>query len=105
MINQKQVFYDDITEPCREYDSRFDTRISRLQSTLFGRLNLVNILKRIIDINHIPLTLKNIDVDIEKEQEIESFLLKSNNWIESKLSKEFEQWIEKNGTDWQKSRV
>lgn len=105
MINQKQVFYDDIIEPCREYDSSFDTRISRLQSTLFGRLKLVNVLKSVFDINHIPLTLKNIDVDIEKEQEIESFLLKSNVFIENKLSKEFEQWIEKNGTEWQKNRV
>ncbi len=105
MINEKQFFNSELEEPCREYDHSFDTRLSRLQSTLFGNLKLVNMFKRLIDKNYIPLTLKNIDVNIDSESEIENFLLKSSLWVEHKLSKEIENWVIDNGSEWQKSRL
>ena len=105
MINQKHMIQVDQEEPSREYDYSFETKLSRIQSTLFGRLKLVNSFKILTDKNHVPLTLKNIDVNIESEREIEKFLLKSTDWIERKLVIQVKDWIINNGSSWQKDRV
>lgn len=105
MINEKQLFCEGEEEITREYDYSFDTKIKRLQSTLFGRLTLVNVFKKLTDKNYIPLTLKNISVNIESQDEIERFLLKSTDWIESRLVHQVRDWMINNGSDFQKNRV
>ncbi len=102
MINEKQVFEEDRT---REYDYSFDSRIKRLQSTLIGRLSLINYFKKIIDKNYIPTSLKNIDVDINSEKDIVKFMLKSTNYIESELNVQVDNLVINNGSEWQKSRL
>ena len=86
-------------------DYNFDSKIIRLQSTLFSRIKLINVFKKLIDKNYIPLTLKNINVNIENKDEIERFMIKSTNWIESSLVNQFKNWAINNGSDFQKSRV
>lgn len=103
MINKNNLV-NNISEDFPD-NYNFDSKIIRLQSTLFARIKLVNVFKKLIDKNYIPLTLKNINVNIENKDEIERFMIKSTNWIESSLVNQFKNWSINNGSDFQKSRV
>jgi hypothetical protein len=81
-----------------------DNRMSRLKSTLKGRLLLLNMFGPIIDNNYIHKTVDNIDVDIQNEFEIVRFLQKSSLQV-NKLSENITNFISKNGTRWQKNRI
>ena len=87
------------------YSSMFDSKIDRLQSTLKGRLNLLNMVKKLIEKNYVPLTLENIKIDIESESDIINFIIKNNDYMDSFLIGCMEEWFLKNGTKWQKNRI
>jgi len=103
MIKENNLLNNTLCEFSDDYN--FDSKIIRLQSTLFARIKLVNVFKKLIDKNYIPLTLKNINVNIENKDEIERFMIKSTNWIESSLTTQVKNWVINNGSDFQKSRV
>lgn len=103
MINENNLANNTLCEFSDDYS--FDSKIIRLQSTLLGHIKLINVFKKLIDKNYIPLTLKNINVNIENKDEIERFMIKSTNWIESSLTTQVKNWVINNGSDFQKSRV
>jgi len=98
MISRDDEFYFDFcpTEKLNQEASR----ISRLQLTLQNRLNLINLYEKSINKNYIPMTIKNIEIDIESEFEIVNFIDKNIKHIEK-----LKNWFNKNGTVWQKDRL
>jgi len=103
MINENNIVKN-ISEDFPDHYN-FDSKIIRLQSTLFARIKLVNMFKRLIDKNYIPLTLKNININIEDDKDIERFMIRNTNWVESVLDNQVKNWVINNGSDFQKSRV
>lgn len=103
MINENNLV-NNISNDFPDYYN-FDSRIIRLQSTLFARIKLVNMFKRLIDKNYIPITLKNININIDNEDDIERFMIRNTNWVESVLDNQVKNWVINNGSDFQKSRV
>ena len=81
------------------------SKILSLQSSLQARLNLLNIFRHLVNHNHKPLTLENINVDIKSEESIERFMLSNTNYVEYIFSKYMEAWFLDNGSEWQKKRV
>lgn len=79
-------------------------RIVRLQSTLKGRLNILNMFEPLVNDKYKPLTIRNIKIDIKNEHEIVNFLLKNNDRIDY-LSEAVSDLLFKEGTQWQKSRL
>lgn len=98
MINKKE-FYVSVSE-----EDDID-KIFRLQSTLQGRLNLLNMFENLINPKYQKLTIKNIGIDIKNEDHIIDYMLKSNKYIEEYLTKSVLDWIHKNGTPWQRLRI
>jgi hypothetical protein len=103
MINENNLV-NNISEDFPDHYN-FDSKIIRLQSTLFARIKLVNMFKRLIDKNYIPLTLKNININIEDDRDIERFMIRNTNWVESVLDNQVKDWVINNGSDFQKNRI
>lgn len=82
MTTKKDEFYFNAC-PMEALNQEAD-RISRLKSTLQGRLNLINLFKSSIDKNYVKLTLQNIGVNTESEFEMTNFMIKNNKDIEYK---------------------
>jgi len=101
MIYEKFTFKD-LDEA---YNDIFDSEIKRLQRTLQARLNLLNMFKPLTNKTHMPLTMRNIDINIESVQEIVNFLIKNSKHIESYYRSHVDDWFMENGTKWQKDRV
>ena len=59
MINKNNLV-NNISEDFPD-NYNFDSKIIRLQSTLFATIKLINVFKKLIDKNYMPLTLKNIN--------------------------------------------
>ena len=94
-----------MTEEEYEYHSLFDLKINRLKSSLQGRINLLNLMAPMVDKNHKHLTMENIKIDVNSEKEIQDYLIKNTNYIESFLSGYMQDWFLSNGTEKQKKRV
>lgn len=75
-------------------------RINRLQSTLINRLNLINSYEKSINKNYIPMTIKNIGINIDNEYDIINFMEQNNKHIEK-----LKNWFNKNGSSYQKCRL
>lgn len=103
MINENNLV-NNISEDFPDHYN-FDSKIIRLQSTLFARIKLVNMFKRLVDKNYIPLTLKNININIEDDRDIERFMIRNTNWVESVLDNQVKDWVINNGSDFQKNRI
>ncbi len=98
MINREEEFYFDFSQT--EELNQETSRINRLQLTLQNRLNLINLYEKSINKNYIPMTIKNIEIDIESEFEIINFIGRNIKHIEK-----LKNWFNKNGTIWQKDRL
>ncbi len=86
-------------------NSMFDKKIDRLKSTLDGRLRLLNMFKKLIEKSYKPLTMDNIKLDLESEEEITDFIVKNNEYIDGALIRCMDDWFKKNGSEWQKKRI
>lgn len=81
-----------------------DERMVRLNDTLKGRLNLLNIFEPLINKSYKKMTINNIKINIKSEYEVVNFLLKNNDRIDY-LNLQVSELLLKNGTQWQKSRI
>jgi hypothetical protein len=57
-----------------------------------------------IDGNHKPLNMHNININLSNEDEITNFIVNNNEKMEF-LTIKVEDWIRKNGSSWQKKRI
>lgn len=101
MFNKKFIeedFFEEI------FDGVDLTIMSRLQKTLENRLKMYNMFKSLLNRHHIPLTVKNLNIDINDKNQITNFMEK--NTIEIGLLSEFvKDYFHKYGTEWQKNRL
>lgn len=82
----------------------YNDRLVRLRSTLRARLKLFNMFSYMIDGNHKPLNMHNININLSNEDEITNFIVNNNEKMEF-LTIKVEDWIRKNGSSWQKKRI
>lgn len=101
MLSKQYSNDDDSGQPSYIYDSR----IKRLQSTLKGRINLLNIIKSLIYIKYIPLNMQKLKIDLNNEDEISKYIEDNNKYIEEVLSKDFESVVFKSGSNNQIKRL
>jgi len=95
VVNEKNHFFTDELP---------GERMKRLQSTLKGRLNILNIFEPLVNNKYKRLTMRNIEINIKDEYEIVNFLLNNNNRIDY-LYEAVANLFSKEGIQWQKNRL
>ena len=82
----------------------YKEKLFRVKGTLLNRLNLLNIFMPLIEKKFKPYTIYNININLNKIEEIEKFLIKNTEMIELSNNKLIEFFLI-NGSNFQKERI